>query len=251
MHSWAFLASSGVQFFKENGSVLWGKVILGDVGPRVPREGQHFGLQKNVNVLSETRPVRWLLKGLLLNATAKLGKNQGISERICVVVLFCFIVLLLLLQIIVCIPFTTLLFSCWPGTTHMYGLGPGTLRVPLQVPLKDWNIPQTSEQFFTEILDLFRQEVRPSTSVRGCGRLSFSLSLSAFSKLGEDRVSFHVVWKISKGAVVLPSLVQHGWNWPQGTHRIPLMEFWWSLSLRQFTSTQQREIWVSLELSLR
>lgn len=79
--------------------------VLGDVGLRVPREGQHCGLQKKVNLLSDSRFVRGLLKGLLLNATVKLGKNQVISEKICVVVLFCFIVLLLL-QIILCIPLT-------------------------------------------------------------------------------------------------------------------------------------------------
>lgn len=52
------------------------------------------GLQKKVNLLSDSRFVRGLLKGLLLNATEKLGKNQVISEKICVVLkgfvlLFC------------------------------------------------------------------------------------------------------------------------------------------------------------------
>lgn len=112
-------------------------MILGDVGPRGPREGQHFGLQKNVNVLSESWPHERAFIGFTFKCYCKVGKNQEISERICVVVLFCLIVLLLLLQIILCIPFTTLLFSCWPGTAHMYGLGQGTLCVPLQVPLKD------------------------------------------------------------------------------------------------------------------
>lgn len=67
--------------------------VLGDVGPRVPREGQHWSSEEGELALS-SRPVRGLLKGLLLHVTVKLDKNQVISEKICVVLkgfvlLFC------------------------------------------------------------------------------------------------------------------------------------------------------------------
>lgn len=141
--SWHLLGSSFSRRMVQSFEEKWSWVMLGHVDPG---KDNTLVFRRMWTCSQKAGPMRGLLKGLLLNATAKLGKNQEISERICVVVLFCFIVvLLLLLQIILCIPFTTLLFSCWPGTHAWSWAGdtvcptPGSLK-GLKHPPNFWVI---------------------------------------------------------------------------------------------------------------